>query len=165
MDLWIARHGPNVMGGPSHLDRQRQLTPNGTRQVLAVASRMRRDGQAPRCVFASVFKRTMQTADAFARTLNTRTIPCDELGPELPLWDFVTRVCSSHEDGQGIMIVGHHTNLAEMLSVYGDGEAPAVLACGEARRYVVHPYDAGRMKLCYRVTPADVGFASEMITN
>lgn len=161
MELWIARHGPNHLGGETHLDRERALTPRGIKHVAAVASQMKRDAQMPKGILSSVFKRTMQTADIFGRALRSRVIPCDEIGPEVPIWPFVQKLVQYQNSG--LMMVGHHTGFERMLAEHGDGGAPVVLACGEVRRYTIDSTDVNRMRLFYRVTPADVGMP-DMIT-
>ena len=159
MDLWIARHGPNDLDGETYLDRERALTPRGIKHVVAVAAQLKIDGQAPKGIFTSVFKRTMQTADIIGKTLNSRVIPCDEVGPEVPLCSFFCKLFETQNSG--MMMVGHHTNIASFLSEYGDGQAPDILACGEVRRYSVD--SSGCLQIAYRITPADVGMP-DMIT-
>ena len=159
MDLWIARHGPNDMSGPEYLDRERGLTPRGVKHVAAIAMQMKQDAEKPRGIFASVFKRTTETADILGRVLESRVIPTTDLCPEMPLMVFLGKLIAARHSG--MMLVGHHTNIAALLAECADGVAPEVLACGEVRRYVCD--GEYRMKLAYRVTPAQVGML-DMIT-
>lgn len=155
MELWIARHGPNDLGGPEALDRERSLTERGALHVQAVAERMKRDGEIPNIVFASPFARTMETADIFGQAFGRRVVPSTDLCPWHPLLPYVAQFMPEFS---GIMMVGHHSSFEALLKNIGDGAAPEVLACGEVRRYSVMLCETGwKMCLRYRVTPADVG--------
>lgn len=163
-EFWIVRHGPNDMGGSEALDRDRGLIPRGIRQVQAVADRMKRDGEIPRVIFSSLYTRTMETADILGKTLDVRVVPSSEVCPWMPLLYFVARLAV--EEIRGFMMVSHHTGLQILLDRIGDGAAPTLLACGEVRRYALNYCEEEKLWkacLCYRITPADVGFGDMVL--
>lgn len=160
MNLYFARHGPNDLGGEEYLDRERSLIPRGIKHVAAVAMQMKKDGEQPKAIFASTFRRTLETADIFGRVLDVRVIPVSDLCPERSLHHFVHSLLE-HERS-GMMLVGHHMNMAAFLADCGDGLAPEVLACGEVRRYSCQMDRIQKLELSYRVTPYQVGMLDQV---
>ena len=141
----LLRHGRAVSAEEAGGDENRWLTPEGRREVEAVARLLPRGLSA---VYSSPLRRARETAEIVSRVLGVGVVVVEELRPGRPR----CRGALADLAGPGSVLVGHNPDLEELLCcLIGGGSvrlSPAAAAVVEAEGL-----GRGRGSLVELITP------------
>lgn len=96
MEVYLLRHGAARNARPSLPDADRELAPEGARDVERVAQRARAAGAAPALILSSTYRRAVESAEIAARALGyrgaiERTAALHPDGSPFEAWDEVRK--------------------------------------------------------------------------
>lgn len=122
--LTLVRHGHAENTGHSHRDFDRALDRRGVAEVNEMARRCLDLGLLPDLVLASAALRTLQTAEAFQRTLE-RSAHQLHLEPALYLAEAGTlleRIRDTDDDVGHLMVIAHNPGLGDLAELLAPAE-------------------------------------------
>jgi phosphohistidine phosphatase len=134
VDLYLLRHGrAGTRGSEGQQDSGRPLTPEGRKEVTAIAGWLAGRGIPFSLVATSPILRARETAEIVHRALEPRPelVVWDELIPGGEMDDLVIRIARS-DTPDALLLVGHEPLLSTLASriIAGDERARMALARG-----------------------------------
>jgi phosphohistidine phosphatase len=119
MHLYIVRHADALAVGEQGVatDEDRPLSERGQQQARLLAQTLKRLGVAVDQVLTSPLRRSVQTAEELARTLQASRlglVTCDELAPGYSPKKLAKALLKV--DGENILLVGHEPGLSHFTA-------------------------------------------------
>jgi phosphohistidine phosphatase len=115
MHLYLVRHADALAVGEQGVtaDEERPLSERGQQQARLLAQTLKRLGVAVDQVLTSPLRRSVQTAEELARTLQSSRlglVTCDELAPRHSPKKLAKSLLKV--DGENLLLVGHEPSLS-----------------------------------------------------
>jgi phosphohistidine phosphatase len=122
--VYFIRHGKAEDFGPSGADEDRRLTPDGKREVAAVAKHLRRLDEKISIVLSSPLRRAVETAEIFAEALGVKAEIVPELDPPVSAQKILNFVKRREE--HRIVLVGHEPGFGQTIARWLEAHAQAL---------------------------------------
>ena len=151
--IYFVRHGKAEDFGPSGADEDRRLTPEGKREVAAVAKHLRRLDEKIGAVLSSPLKRAVETAELLAKELGVKTHVVPELDPPISAQKVLSFV-KKHEEHR-IVLVGHEPGFGQTIARWLETHVHAVpmKKAAIARLDVPEEGEGGTIELAWMAPP------------
>ena len=163
MNLFFLRHGVAVERDEFDYinDAARPLTPNGIKQLRAVAAALRAMGSGFDVVLSSPLVRARQTAEIIAAELKMqkRLVFADELKPGGGAKKLAKKIAGLKKVPENALLVGHEPDFSELISllVTGNQGGGFALKKGGLAKLEIQKLRAGKCAiLAWLLTPAQM---------